>query len=107
MQIDFVHASNDLLFGDSNPLLRNFLIASFREIAYAYVVDWIPDQGFEVYTVVIPEGRVVVLELYKNKLDGDNSVTGQYGIQEYKRRFRPGRELRDKLIEVEIILARK
>lgn len=32
-------------------------------LSYAYVIDWIPEQGLTIYTVVVPDRQVAIVEI--------------------------------------------
>ena len=45
--------------------LRRYVESQLGSLAYAYVIDWIPEQGSNIYTVVLPERRIATVEIPK------------------------------------------
>lgn len=55
-------------YGTKNTLLKSMKDA-FPEMISAYILDWIPEQGEDIYVVLIDENAVAVFELSKSRTD--------------------------------------
>ncbi len=49
--------------GSTNPLLLSALKATFPWLSFALIVDWIPEQGEDIYWVLIDLRRIAVIEI--------------------------------------------
>lgn len=54
------------------------------DIECAYILDWIPEQGLDIYTVVVPPRIVVILELHEQ----GSSESETMSLNEFKRLHR-------------------
>lgn len=96
---DLIRSRDDLLYRDSNP----HLLAALRSICpdlsdNVFVVHWIPEQGENIYTVLVDGTKVVEVEI--SRMEGvKNPVSVEViTLQEYFRRYpRLSKVLRRKL----------
>jgi len=75
----------------------------FGTLSYAYVIDWIPEQEADIYTLIVSENRVVELEISKD--NGVSIINAAVPLQKYKHTKGLAAEERRKLQEVERLLA--
>jgi len=52
---------------NGDEALLKLLESILGMLKYAYILDWIPEQGATLYTVVVPENRVVDVEIPHDK----------------------------------------
>lgn len=101
-------SSRDLLFGDTNPVLRTALLGAIRNVSDAYIVNWVPEQASDIYTVIIPPDKRVVVELPRRGLEQEQEVTIE--IKKYDdtalNAKGTSREKRDKLLAVKSLMAK-
>jgi hypothetical protein len=68
-------ASNaSLREGGGSPALRAALIACGVDPTTAFVLDWIPEQGEDIYTVLDGTRRVLTVELPRGEAGGPSGV---------------------------------
>ncbi|MBZ4423208.1 hypothetical protein [Myxococcus sp. RHSTA-1-4] len=85
------------LFGGGNPPLLSALRTRFPDLSKAYVVDWIPEQGEDIFTVVIPGNMVTIVEIERTANPALPRVE-VYSLEEYRKGHRtPTKERRRKL----------
>lgn len=61
--------------------LLSALKAAVQALTYAYVFDWIPEQGVTIYSVVVPDKRVAIAELAET---GEVDIT-LFSLKDYTR----------------------
>lgn len=84
------------LFAGGNPRLLSALRNTFHGLESAVVVDWIPEQGEDIYTVVVQGNRVAVVEIDRTSIEPQPTVE-VLSADEYARRGSLSKELRLKL----------
>jgi hypothetical protein len=57
LEQSLLQSSELLLKGHSNERLRRLLLSEYGDIQYAFVIDCIPEQAEDIYTVVIPPDK--------------------------------------------------
>lgn len=63
---DELQSGHHALFNDSaNRRLLNSIRRAFPKMYSAYVLDWIPEQGEDIFTVLVDDNTVVTFELSK------------------------------------------
>lgn len=73
-----------------------------HELCYAYVLDWIPEQDVSIYTVIIPDRRVMTLEISD---EGCSEITTLMSLHEFKRKnHRLDARRRRKLAAIENVI---
>jgi hypothetical protein len=75
--------SRSSLFGGENPRLLAALRAAVPGLERAYVVDWIPEQGEDLYTVVVATDVLVEVELDRRAIA--EPVVVVRSVREYRR----------------------
>lgn len=56
--------SNELLFkSDENKRLLEVIRSIYPEMKTAYIIDWIPEQGEDIYKLLINDNIILVIEL--------------------------------------------
>ena len=87
----FLKSSRELLEGNRNDRLRSVLLDEFGPLEYAFIADWIPEQGEDIYTVIVPPDSVVIVEL--SRIDPDEEpLVKRLPYREWKRGKRLGRK---------------
>src|SRR5688572_19519424 len=102
-------SSRDLLSGGSNPELKAALLGAIQNISDAYVIDWIPEQGSDIYTVIIPPDKRVVVEVPRRGVE-QHQQEATIEIHEYNDTLNTkglSREKRNKLSAVKNLMARR
>ena len=61
-----IHSSKLLLEGHTNRRLLEAILSEFGNLSEAFVIDWIPEQGEDIYTVVIPPDTVAIVEISRD-----------------------------------------
>ena len=61
-----LQSSSNLLKGPLTPL-RVALLEKFGPMEKAFIVDWIPEQGEDIYTIVINRDAIIVLEISRHE----------------------------------------
>jgi hypothetical protein len=88
--------SRESLFGGGEPALLGALQQAVPGLRRAYVIDWIPEQGEDLYTVLVSETAIVTLEI--ERYTGVASDIRMHNIHQYRRDHRKmGRALRTNL----------
>lgn len=67
-------ASNAALRAGRDPLLRAALLDSGVDLATAYVLDWIPEQSEDIYTVLDGTQQVLTIEVPRGDSNGPTNV---------------------------------
>lgn len=101
--VAFLKSSYDLLNGDRNIALRDVLAAKYGQLKFAFVIDWIPEQGEDIYTVVIPSSKIAVIEIPRSKDHGDQVSIEETPIHQYRKRV-TGKDKRKMLAVVELLM---
>lgn len=71
--------SNYLLFNSENRLLK-VLRGVYPELKTAYTLDWIPEQGEEMYTILINDNLIAKIELDRYK---DGAIVETITVVQY------------------------
>lgn len=67
--------SNQLLFkSEGKKRLLEVIKRSFPEMKAAYILEWIPEQGEDIYTLLINDSTVTEIEMYRNDHKGEAMV---------------------------------
>lgn len=61
--------------GSGNPALRAALLSSGVDLATAFVLDWIPEQAKNIYTVLDGTRQVLTVQLPKGKSGGPAEIS--------------------------------
>ena len=82
--------------------LLTYLESCLGPLSYAYVIYWVPEQESDIYTIVVPERRVVTVEVPRNQSEPKYEVVS---LKEYKHANRKlGVEKRRNLAAVERLI---
>lgn len=79
-----LESSSNRLFSGENAKLLSALKTRFPDLLGAYVVDWIPEQGEDIYTVIIGRDLVAVIEIDRQSAAGEPLID-VYTIEEYRK----------------------
>ncbi len=80
-----IRSSKLLLEGKTNQRLLNVLLAEFGNIDQAFVIDWIPEQGEDIYTVVIPPDTVTIVEISRDDCAPETPLIQRVPFDQYRR----------------------
>ena len=62
-----MHSNRMLMEGQTNRRLLEALLTEFGSIEKAFVIDWIPEQGEDIYTVAVPPGTIAIVEIPRDE----------------------------------------
>lgn len=79
----FIKSHESLFNDDDKKRLLNVIREHFPEMKTAYVLGWTPEQGEDIYSVLINKELVATIELNRHDLDAKAFVE-QISIQKYK-----------------------
>jgi hypothetical protein len=78
--------SNYSLFNDIKEKgFLDFLKNHFPEMTSAYIVDWIPEQGEDIYKILINDDLIVEIE--KVRETNETSILNSMSVNDYKKRL--------------------
>lgn len=97
LKVELQNSMNSLFSGETNAKLLDALNLFFPRIPFAFIVDWIPEQGEDIYEILIDCERIAVIEVPR-KMDVDlaNIPLEIFPIGRYENRHLPV-DLRRKL----------
>jgi len=72
------------LFNDKSKLGLLNALKDFIDIKSAYIIDWIPEQGEDIYTILINTDIIVIVELDRLNLHLE-PVLNTISINEFKK----------------------
>jgi hypothetical protein len=93
-----------LLHGDGNTELRDLLLRECPALSSAYIVDWIPEQAEDIYTVVVDGDTILVAEIprvnaYRNAgLDPPNVTVQRFDTKTFASQLGKGAKLKRRKI---------
>ncbi len=97
MQQELALASEGLVRGDRNPKLAAALRERFPSLTHAHVIYWIPEQGEEIFLVLVDGHTMVTVEVNREP-DGGMGIVEICSLAEYRRQHpRLARGERDRL----------
>lgn len=100
LEQELLSRSEELLRRDRNPRLGDTLVPEFGQVAHAFILDWLPEQGEELYTVLVPPAVIVTVEV---PYAGDNGrIDSRENYYLWKRGRRLGRDLHRVLQIIEL-----
>ena len=79
--------SDSLLSGGADPRLLHSLRAECGDFRRALLLDSVPDQGEDIYTVAIPPNTVLVYEVSRLDLSKPAVLLDRYTFDNYIRRY--------------------
>lgn len=88
--------------GETDRNLLTALRFYFPLLSRAFIVNWIPEQGEDIYFMLVDEGHVAVIEVPRQEPMLENSILEVLNLSEYRQR-KLSAEVRRKL-EVALIL---
>jgi hypothetical protein len=56
-----------LMEGQTNQRLLEVLLAEFGSVEKTFVINWIPEQGEDIYTVAVPPGTIATVEIPRDE----------------------------------------
>lgn len=62
-----IHSNRMLMEGRTNRRLLEVLLAEFGSVEKAFVINWIPEQGEDIYTVAVPPGTIATVEIPRDE----------------------------------------
>jgi hypothetical protein len=62
-----MHSNRVLMEGQTNRRLLEALLTEFGSVEKAFVIDWIPEQGEDIYTVAVPPGTIATVEIPRDE----------------------------------------
>jgi len=76
-----------LFSGDINPILLETLRFYFPWLSFALLINWLPEQGEDIYWVLIDSQRVAVVEIPREtNVDVKNVLIEAVPVSEYQKR---------------------
>jgi hypothetical protein len=94
---DLLKSMASLFSGNTNPSLLRALQFYFPWLSFALVINWIPEQGEDIYWILIDERRVAVVEVPRRPdVDVNDIPIEIMSVSEYQKR-RLSVETRNKL----------
>lgn len=60
---ELLGAKDALFSGEENAVLLEVLRSCFPAINLAFVLDWVPEQGEDIYWVLVDNSRVAMIEI--------------------------------------------
>ncbi|MCC7716732.1 hypothetical protein [Janthinobacterium lividum] len=96
-----------LFSGQLNSDLTNTLLLRFPALSFALVINWIPEQGEDIYFVLVDEKRIVVIEVPRTAAAQDAfPVVDSLNVADYRNR-KLSVDVRRKLDEALILMREK
>jgi hypothetical protein len=100
-----IRSSKLLLEGHTNGRLLEAILSEFGNLLKAFVIDWIREQGEDIYTVVVPPDTVAIVEVSRDDCAPDEPVIQSVPFDQYRRATKnTTKEIRRKLFVVERLL---
>ncbi|MBN3755505.1 hypothetical protein G3N95_21355 [Paraburkholderia sp. Tr-20389] len=101
---DLLQSSASLLAGNETDALGLALRRLFPEIAYAFVVHWIPEQAEDIYWVLVSPTEVAEIEIPRGEYaEGNTPLLKVLDVAVYQK-MRHSRDVRQRLeIGLELI----
>ena len=62
-----MHSNTTLMEGQTNRRLLEVLLAEFGNVEKAYVINWLPEQGEDIYTVAVPPDTIATVEIPRDE----------------------------------------
>lgn len=62
-----MHSNRMLMEGQTNRRLLKVLLEEFGSVEAAFVIDWIPEQGEDIYTVAVQPGTIATVEVPRDE----------------------------------------
>lgn len=98
--------SSRQLFGGENAKLLLALRSKLPDLLSAYVVDWIPEQGEDIYTVIVGQDLVAVVEIDRLSAAREPLVD-VYTLEEYRKEHASLSQERRRKLAVALELIKK
>lgn len=77
---------NYLNQGDQDDPLFKVLKSTFSEIKTAYILSWTPEQGEDIYTILVDMDKVAIVEISRiNCLEAP--IIETFSLKDYKKRL--------------------
>ena len=83
-----IRSSKLLLEGHTNRRLLEAILSEFGNLSKAFVIDWIPEQGEDIYTVVVPPDTVAIVEVSRDDGAPEMPLIQRVPFDQYRRRTR-------------------
>jgi hypothetical protein len=100
-----VRSSKLLLEGRTNRRLLEAILSHFGNLSEAFVIDWIPEQGEDIYTVVVPPDTVAIVEVSRDDSAPEMPVIQRVPFDQFRRDTKSTtKEIRRKLSVLEKLL---
>jgi hypothetical protein len=97
-----IRASKLQLEGHSNRRLLKMLLSEVGNLNQAFVIDWIPEQGEDIYTIVVPPDTVAIVEVPRDDSDSGVPMIQRMHFHQYRRGIKSTtKEIRRKLTVVQ------
>lgn len=101
-----IRSNRMLLEGQTNRRLTEVLLAEFGSLDRVFVIDWIPEQGEDIYTVAAPPNMIATVEISREESDTATSVLEKVPFDIYRRNTkRTTKTIRRKLSIIEHLWA--
>lgn len=96
-----------LFSGQLNSDLTNTLLLHFPGLSFALIINWIPEQGEDIYFLLLDEKRIVVIEVPRAGAAQDTlPVVDTLNVADYRNR-KLSVDVRRKLDEAIIMMREK
>jgi hypothetical protein len=76
--------SRQLIDGNNDDPLGHALRAEFANLKSAYVIDWIPEQCEDIYTVVVGPQQIVAVEIERREPSTALPIIEHFSLKEYR-----------------------
>lgn len=84
---DLLFSRNQLLYQNGHPKLLEILRHTFENLSdKIFIVDWIPEQGEDIFTVLIDAEKIIIVEL--SKTEEELPLIKVLPIGEYYKKYR-------------------
>ena len=77
-----------LVEGRTNPRLLEVLLAEFGSVDRTFVIDWIPEQGEDIYTVAVPPSTIATVEIPRDENPVVIPIVKKVPFDQYRRNTR-------------------
>jgi len=74
-----------LLEGQTNRRLLDVLLSEFRNLEQAFVIDWIPEQGEDIYTIAVSEEIIATVEIPRDENTREKPLIEITSFERYER----------------------
>jgi hypothetical protein len=96
--INTLRSSNKALNNDEEyKELRAILLRHDILVSSAFIINWIPEQGEDIYIILVDNKKIAIVELTRDKVFKEEMAFDVLPIKDYKQKFPLSKIARQKL----------